>query len=74
MTLCPVTSHAVDAALFRVPLAPGSHNGLRFASQAMADKITTLRCDRVGAVVDHLVEEDMERIEAAVMLWLDLKP
>lgn len=73
VTVCPVTSHHLDAPLFRVPLKAAAFNGLKHDSQAMADKLTTLRSDRIGAVVGHLNEADMERIDTAVMLWLGMK-
>ena len=40
VTVCPITSHEVEAPLFRVPLKPTAGNGLKRDSQAMADKIT----------------------------------
>jgi mRNA interferase MazF len=73
VTLCPVTSHRLDAPLFRVSLKADTTNGLKADSQAMADKLTTLRSDRIGAVIGRLNESDLERIDAAVMLWLGLK-
>lgn len=73
VTLCPATSHRLEAPLFRVPLMADSADGLKTDSQAMADKLTTLRSDRIGAVIGHLNESDLERIDAAVMLWLGLK-
>lgn len=73
VTLCPLTSHLLDAGLFRITLEPTPDNGLKVSSQAMADKLTTLRSGRVGAVVGHLEDADFGRIEAAVMLWLGLR-
>ena len=73
VTLCPLTSHGIEAPLFRVPLQPSPANGLKLESQAMADKITTLRAERVGAVIGHLSESDFERVEAAMLLWLGLR-
>ena len=73
VTLCPITSHAVEAPLFRVPLAPSAANGLKAASQLMADKLTTLRADRIGQIVGRLSEPEMQEVEAAVLRWLGLK-
>lgn len=73
VTLCPLTSHFLEAGLFRIPLEPTPDNGLKVSSQAMTDKLTTLRGERVGAVVGHLADADLGRIEEAVMLWLGLK-
>lgn len=73
VTLCTVTSHAAEAALFRITLKPSSGNGLKVESHAMADKITTLRRERIGAVIGRLDADDLARLESAVMLWLGLK-
>jgi mRNA interferase MazF len=73
VTLCTVTSHAAEAALFRITLKPSPANGLKTESHVMADKITTLRHERIGAVIGHLAEADFARVESAVMLWLGLK-
>lgn len=73
VTLCPLTSHRVDAPLFRVTLKPTAANGLKRESQAMADKIVTLRAERIGAVVGHLSETELRLVEEALMFWLGLK-
>jgi mRNA interferase MazF len=73
VTLCPLTSHLIEAGLFRVPIRPSADNGLKSNSQAMADKLTTLRSRRLGAVIGHLADQDLGRIESAVLLWLGLK-
>jgi mRNA interferase MazF len=73
VTLCPLTSHLIEAGLFRILVEPNPDNGLKVPSQAMADKLTTLRSERVGAVIGHLGAADLERIESAVMLWLGWK-
>ena|ERR687887_76830 len=43
ITLCPITSHLVDAPLFRLNLQPTAENGLGVSSQIMVDKITTVQ-------------------------------
>jgi mRNA interferase MazF len=73
VTLCPVTTYEVDAPLFRVRLKPTAANGLKHDSHAMADKLTTLRADRIGSVVGRLSDAEFQRVEDAVMLWLGLR-
>jgi mRNA interferase MazF len=73
VTLCPITSHEIDAPLFRVELKPTAANGLKRTSQAMADKLTTLRAERVGAVVGRLSDAELQRVDEAVMRWLGLR-
>ena len=70
VTLCPLTTHPVNAPLFRISLNPNKLNGLKKTSQAMTDKLTTLRSDRVGDVIGKLGSTDFGRIETAVKLWL----
>jgi mRNA interferase MazF len=73
VTVCPVTSHLVAAPLFRVALRPEATNGLKGESQVMADKLSTIGRQRIKAVIGHLAPDDLERVEAAVMLWLGLR-
>lgn len=42
ITICPFTTHAVDAPLMRLPIEPSDRNGLRSANYVMIDKITTV--------------------------------
>lgn len=73
VTVCPVTSHLTDAPLFRVPLKPTPGNGLKTESQAMTDKLVTLRAERISRVVGHLAEPDLGKIDSALALWLGLR-
>ena len=71
-TVCPVTSHLLEAPLFRVPLSPQAINGLKIESQAMVDKLSTVRLERVETVIGHLETDDLAKVEAAVRRWLGL--
>jgi len=73
VTLCPITSHDVDAPLFRVILKPTAGNGLKRESQAMADKLTTLRTERIAAVIGRLSDDEVQRLDEALMRWLGLR-
>lgn len=73
MTVCPVTSHLLEAPLFRVVLKPEATNGLKNESQVMVDKLSTVGLQRIKSVVGHLVPDDLARVETAVMLWLGLR-
>jgi mRNA interferase MazF len=42
ITVCPFTTHAVDARLVRLPVDPAERNGLDSARQLTIDKITTV--------------------------------
>ena len=54
VVICQLTSEVVDAADFRVTVAPTSENGLRVPSQVMADKPVTVRRTRVGRHIGRL--------------------
>jgi mRNA interferase MazF len=73
VTVCPVTSHTAEAPLIRITLKPSSANGLKKESQVMTDKITTLRRERIGAVIGQLEPDDLAKIDAAVSRWLGLQ-
>jgi mRNA interferase MazF len=73
VTVCPLTSVCLGTPLFRVPVMAMAHSGLKKDSEAMADKLTTLRRDRIGAVIGRLDDLVLERIDAAVLLWLGLR-
>jgi len=72
VTLCPITSHVIEAPLFRVELKPDATNGLKKKSQAMADRVTTQRSEKIGAVVGRISDADLERVETALRMWLGL--
>src|SRR5687767_10095759 len=72
ITLCPFTTHAVDAPLIRLAVEPTKHNGLILASQLMVDKITTVAKSKLQKRVGKLAEEDMIRVNRAVLVFLGL--
>lgn len=72
ITVCPFTSDPTPAPLFRLPVEPGEGNGLRAASQLMVDRITTVRKDRLGARIGRLSDEDVLRLNRAMMVFLGL--
>lgn len=73
VTVCPITSRTLEAVLFRVPLKPAASNGLKSESQAMVDKLASVRLERVKSVIGRLEADDLARLESAVMLWLGLR-
>lgn len=51
VTVCPLTSTAVDAPLLRLPIATSDVSGIDPDSHVMIDKITTVRRTNTGARV-----------------------
>lgn len=73
VTICLLTTHLIDAPLFRVRVQPSPQNGLTAPSDVMADKIVTVPRKLVGTkVLGHLAAAELRRVDAALRLWLSL--
>lgn len=72
VTVCALTTDKTEAPLFRLPVEPNERNGLRAACRLMADKITTVPKGRVGAQIGRLDEEDILRLNRAIVVFLGL--
>lgn len=72
ITFCPFTTNPTPAPLFRLTVQPSDRNGLREESSLMADKITTVARVKLGKRVGRLDDEDVVRLNRAVMVFLGL--
>ena len=72
ITICAFTTDETDAPLFSLPVEPNERNGLRAASRLMVDKISTVPKIKVGAHVGRLDDEDILRLNQAVLVFLGL--
>ncbi len=72
ITLCPFTTQRVEAPLIRLTIAPSKQNGLNSPSHLMVDKITTVAKSKLKKRVGKLAEEDMIRLNRAVLVFLGL--
>jgi mRNA interferase MazF len=72
ITICAFTTDPTDAPLFRLPVEPNESNGLRGVCRLMADKITTVRKSKIGGRVGRLADEDMVRLNRAVLVFLGI--
>lgn len=70
VTICAFTTDPTDAPIFRVLIEPNALNGLDAPSRLMADKITTMRRTRLGARLGRLDDEDVVRLNQAVLVFL----
>jgi mRNA interferase MazF len=70
--VCPFTSNPVAAADFRLPVAPSAANGLGRPSRLMADKLTSVARRKLGTRVGRLGDDDLDRLERAVLIFLGL--
>ncbi|WP_375161946.1 type II toxin-antitoxin system PemK/MazF family toxin [Bradyrhizobium sp. RDT46] len=71
-SICQLTSELADAPDFRVTIEPTRENGLRLRSQAIADKPTTVRRERIGQKIGRLGNQDMARLGNALAFVLGL--
>ena len=72
ITVCPFTTHLVDAPLIRLPVDPTRQNGLTIVSHVMVDKITTVAKSKLQKRVGKLGDEDMIRLSRAALVFLGL--
>lgn len=72
ITICAFTTDETDAPLFRLPVEPTGRNGLRTVCRLMVDKITTVPKTKVGACVGRLDDEDILRLNQALLVFLGL--
>jgi mRNA interferase MazF len=72
ITVCAFTTDETEAPLFRLPIEPNARNGLRAACRLMVDKISTVPKTKVGARIGRLEDEDILRLNQAVLVFLGL--
>jgi mRNA interferase MazF len=72
VTVCAFTTHPTDAPLFRLLIQPTARNGLNAASRLMVDKLTTVPRAKVGSQIGRLDDEDLVRLNRAVVVFLGL--
>ena len=72
ITICAFTTDETDAPLFRLPVAANRRNGLHAACRLMVDKITTVPKTKVRARIGRLDDQDMFRLNQAMLVFLGL--
>ena len=72
VTVCVFTTDATEAPLFRLPVTPNERNGLRSVSRMMVDKLTTVSKERLGEQIGRLDDEDVVRLNRAILVFLGL--
>jgi len=70
--VCPLTSVLLDDAVTRPTIKPSKTNGLRIVSQVMANRMTSAEAGQLGTIVGTLSDEDMTKIDLAMMILLGL--
>jgi mRNA interferase MazF len=72
ITICAFTTDPTEAPLFRLLIEPSARNGLRAPCRLMVDKITTIPKAKVGSRIGSLEDEDVLRLNRAVLVFLGL--
>lgn len=72
ITVCGLTTNPTEAPLFRLLIEPSPLNGLRESSRLMTDKITTVPKSKIGRRLGRLDDEDVVRLNQAMMVFLGL--
>ncbi len=72
ITICAFTTDPTDAPLFRLRVEPSPKNGLKASCNLMADKITTVPRTKIGSRVGRLDDEDIVRLNRAILVFLGL--
>jgi mRNA interferase MazF len=72
VTVCAFTSDPTDAPLLRIRVDPDEFNGLARPSRLMVDKLVTVPRSSVTLRVGRLGDEDMLRLNRAIIVFLGL--
>jgi mRNA interferase MazF len=72
ITICAFTTDPTDAPLFRPLILASADNGLHAACRLMADKVTTVPKTKVRTRIGHLGQEDVLRLNRALLVFLGL--
>jgi mRNA interferase MazF len=72
ITVCAFTTDDTDAPLIRLPVTPNERNGLHATCRLMVDKISTVPKAKVGKHIGRLDDEDILRLNQAVLVFLGL--
>lgn len=72
ITICVFTTDETEAPLIRLHIVPNERNALRVPCRLMVDKIATVPKARLGKRVGRLDDEDLVRLNQAVLVFLGL--
>ncbi len=72
ITICVLTTDPTEAPLFRLPVEPDALNRLDRRSTLMVDKLTTVPKTSLGEQIGRLADEDVVRLDRAIVVFLGL--
>lgn len=72
IVVCPFTTDPTDAPIVRLVVQPSETNALKVTSRLMVDKLTAVPKAKIGGVIGRLSDEDVVRLNRAVVVFLGL--
>ena len=72
LTICGFTTDHTDAPLARPEVRPSERNGLRETCRLMVDKLMTAPKSKFGEKIGRLDDEDVGRLNQALIVFLGL--
>lgn len=72
VTICALTTNSVEAPLTRIAVEPAAATGIELPSQIMVDKITTMPRANVRDHLGRLADDDLVRLDRAILVFLGL--
>ena len=72
VTVCLITSDPADLPVFRIAVDPTAENGQKATSCLLVDKITTVPNSRLGQCIGGLADDDLLRLNRALLVFLGL--
>ncbi|MGN5235489.1 MULTISPECIES: type II toxin-antitoxin system PemK/MazF family toxin [unclassified Rhodococcus (in: high G+C Gram-positive bacteria)] len=72
VTICPMTTHPVDAPLLRITVDATPVTGVDQPSHIMVDKVTTMPRANLRDRLGRLPDDDLVRLDRALIVFLGL--
>ena len=72
VTVCPMTTHVVDAPLLRIAIPANDLTGISTASWLMVDKITTMPKENLRTRLGRISEEDLLVLGRSLVVFFGL--
>jgi mRNA interferase MazF len=70
--VCPLTTDATAAPIFRLPVEPTAGNGLQAPCRLMVDKLTAVPRTRLGKRMGALARDEMKALNRSMFVFLGL--
>ncbi len=72
VTILPLTSHLIDAPLFRILIEPTDSNGINIASHIMVDKLYTTPREKIRQIIGHIDAKIMIEVERSLAVFIGI--